>query len=791
MLSPFIKQSFRQIASKKLTSAIQIVGLGIGLGSAILMLSYIIHEYSFDKYHNNSGNIYRVVYEKDCSTPYIMGETLKSEIPEITSKFSIYGLWNVQIKKNEEYIKDDNFILADSSIFTVLDIPIEMGNRKFLHQNSNDIVISDKAARKYFGDKNPLGQPLDIIVSGNKITCNITGVYKKFPSNSSIQAEFIGNIKLTDLVLASQTLNFSSGTQEPKVPNNWEKYGFQTFLLISNSKQVNTIENKATMICLKANPKYDRNSKIHLQPFTSMYLGSQELSNTNPLIDSNLQSIKIFEWIGLLILIIAWFNYILLSTAETKSQLKEIACHKVNGASPGQMAQKAFTHSIIISGISLFPALIFVNLTIPLFNLLFEKNIDSTLLFSPFYFTLIIGLTLLTGIAGGSFISFYTARLKPANLFKPLANLNSTKGVIPSNMLIIFQFLAFILLFSVAIVIEKQVKYSENKGQGFNSSNVLLLKLNDTELRSKLSVIKSRLESNPHVTKVAISSFTPPSDGFINLELQERSTGKAIKEEGLFVGADLIELLQIPMLEGSSFKNITTQQNELIINETAAKKYKVKTGDKLGPVQIKGIVKDFHVHSLHTPIKPVLIFKMNDDGCYELVVRTDGHNNDIIKEVKKTWTEVAPTSFLEYELLTDRIASFYTKERNQVKSITFFTSLAIFLAIIGLLGYVSLTTAKRTKEIGIRKVNGAHITEILIMLNRGFIKWVIISFIIACPIAYYAMRQWLQNFAYKTELSWWVFALAGIVAVAVAVLTVSWQSWRAATRNPVESLRYE
>ena len=522
-----------------------------------------------------------------------------------------------------------------------------------------------------------------------------------------------------------------------------------------------------------------------------MYLGSQELSNTNPLVDSNLQSIKIFEWIGLLILLIAWFNYILLSTAETKSQLKEIACHKVNGASSGQMAKKAFTHSVIISLISLFPALIFANFTIPLFNLLFEKQIDSTLLFSPFYLMLIIALTLFTGIAGGSYISLYTARLKPVNLFKPLANLNSSKKILPSNMLIIFQFLAFILLFSVAIVIEKQVKYSENKGQGFNSSNVMLIKLNDTELRSKLSVIKSRLESNPHVVKFAISSFTPPSEGFINLELQEKSTGKVIKEEGLFVGADLIELLQIPVLEGSSFKNATTQQNELIINETAAKKYRVRVGDKLGPVQIKGIVKDFHVHSLHTPIKPVLIFKMNDDGCYELAIRTDGHNDEIIKDVKKIWTEVSPTSFLEYEMLTDRIASFYTKERNQVKSITFFTSLAIFLAIIGLLGYVSLTTAKRTKEIGIRKVNGAHIGEILMMLNRGFIKWVVISFVIACPISYYAMHQWLQNFAYKTELSWWVFALAGIVAVTVAVLTVSWQSWRAATRNPVESLRYE
>ena len=241
----------------------------------------------------------------------------------------------------------------------MLDIPVKAGNLRYLHQNSNDLVISDKAAYKYFGNKNPVGQPLEVIISGNKINCNISGIFKKFPSNSSIQAEFIGSIKMVDLALASQTLNFSTGKQENKPPDSWDKAGFQTFFLINNNKLISYIENKATLICQNANSKYDKKSKIYLQPFTSMYLHSGELSNINPLAESNLQSIRIFEWIGLLILIIAWFNYILLSTAETKSQLKEIACHKVNGASPFQMTKKAFTHSFIISLISLVPASIF------------------------------------------------------------------------------------------------------------------------------------------------------------------------------------------------------------------------------------------------------------------------------------------------------------------------------------------------------------------------------------------------------------------------------------------------
>lgn len=798
MLSPFIKQSFRQIASKKLTSAIQIVGLGIGLGSVIVMLAYILHENSFDRYHTNSAKIYRVVYNKNCSTPYAMGETFKAEIPEIKNTFRIYAVWNTLLKQRQEFVKVENFILADSSIFSILDIPVLAGNSKMLHRNNNDLAISDKAAKKYFGKTDPIGQPMEISISGKMVICNVSGVFKHFPSNSSLQPDFIGSSKLTEYILGSHTMVFSNGNREEKkddqkkeLSDNWSVQEYQTFILIDQNKNLAAIEKKASQIC-QIHDKNPDKKEIHLQPFTSMYFHSGELWNSDPLKVSNVKTIRLFEGIAILLLLIAWFNYILLSTAETKSQLKEIACCKVMGASAMQIAQKSNIHSLIIVLLSLLPALLFINLIIPLLNQLFDKNIDVSLLFTPLYTATILGVTIITGIAGGSYITFYTIRLKPSDLLLPLAAKPASGMIISTGGPIVFQFFVFILLFSAAITIDKQVRYAEGKNQGFNSNHVLIFRLNDEALKKNANAIKSRLEGNSHILKIAAAATTPPWAGSIQLGIGNDKNSQPIKEEGLFVTPDLIELLKIPVIDGSNFSsNNAEQHGEIIVNELAAQKYKVKVGDQLGAFKIRGIVKDFHLHSLHKPINPLFIIRLNENGCYELVVRSDGNDKEVIAAARKIWTEIAPTTLFEYRSLNDRISSFYGNERKQAKTISFFSFLAIFLSVTGLFGYVSITLLKRTKEIGIRKVNGAHITEILIMLNRGFIKWVIISFIIACPIAYYAMHQWLQNFAYKTELSWWVFALAGAVAVAVAVLTVSWQSWRAATRNPVESLRYE
>jgi putative ABC transport system permease protein len=786
-----ITQIFRLIKSNKLTSFINIFGLGIGLGCTILMATYIIHEFSFDSYHKNSDKIYRVVIEKDCSIPYAMGETIGNEISGFEKIFRIYSVWNTRVKSGEDYNKEDGFILADQEIFSVLDIPIVLGKAQNLLQAPSSLVISDRVAHKYFGNENPLGNSLEVNVSGRKVNFNITGVFKRFPSYSSIQADWIGNIAEAFPIMTNASDIFGKlSTEDAKnIRQNWDKTGFQTFALTSGQINIKEASRKCTAIYQSHKPNDKR--EVYLQPFKQMYLHSENVYSTSPLKTSQLDTIKIYATIATLILLIACINYILLSIADAKKQLKEVACRKVNGASSFQIQKKFLLQSVFISFLSLIPALFFVALIIPLFNQLYDKNLSMQLFLQPPYLMMLAVFILVTGLLAGAYISFYASRLNPLSLLSPVSVKSKSSGA-GNGILIAVQFIVFIFLFSSTLVMEKQLLFSKNGNPGFDVNNVLIFRLDNKEAQNHFSAIKSIVEKNPHVINVAGSHTTPPTQSFMQLTVDNGDKGK-IDEEGLFVCDGLISLLKIPIVEGYDYSPEKPQDKAggLIINQTAAKKYKVRAGELLSGYFVRAVVADFHAHSLHRFINPLMLLHVDDKDATELVVRTDGNNKQVVDDLNTIWKDMAPSTFLEYELLSDRIAGFYAKEEKQAKSVMFFTFMAIFLSIMGLFGYVSLVLIQRTKEIGIRKVSGARVSEVMAMLNRDFVKWVAIAFLIATPIAYYAMNKWLESFAYKTDLSWWIFALAGLLALGIALLTVSWQSWKAATRNPVEALRYE
>ena len=447
--------------------------------------------------------------------------------------------------------------------------------------------------------------------------------------------------------------------------------------------------------------------------------------------------------------------------------------------------------SIVTSFLSIIPALFFLSLIIPFFNQLFNKNLSISLFLKPTYIALLLSLILFTGLVAGAYISFMASKMNPLQLLAPMST-KKQRNIKGKGLLIATQFIIFIFLFSTTTLMEKQIVFSTHKSPGFNSDNILVFKLNNKEIQNQFSIIKSKIATNPHVLSLAGSSFTPPTESFLQLTVSNGENDE-LKEEGLFIGPNLISALSIPILDGEDYTDESSlvDRSELILNKTAAEKYNVKAGEYLGKFYIRAIVADFHAHSLHKFIKPLLLINIGNSDATELVIHTDGNNQHVIHNMQQLWTENSPSSYLEYEFLNDRIEKFYTKERKQVQSLIFFTFMAIALAALGLFGYVSLVLIQRTKEIGIRKVNGARISEVMTMLNKDFVKWVVIAFVIAAPVSWYAMHKWLENFAYKTELSWWIFALAGFLALGIALLTVSWQSWRAATRNPVEALRYE
>jgi putative ABC transport system permease protein len=358
--------------------------------------------------------------------------------------------------------------------------------------------------------------------------------------------------------------------------------------------------------------------------------------------------------------------------------------------------------------------------------------------------------------------------------------------------LVIIQFTIFIFLFSSTLIMEKQLSFLKNSNPGLDAKNVLVFRLDTKEAQKNFLAIKLSMEKNVHVVGIAGSGFTPPTQSFLQLTIDNENNEK-LNEEALFIGEGLISLLKIPIIEGTDYSSEDNQPNSssLIINQAAAKKYNISAGEYLGKFLIKAVVADFHAHSLHRDVRPLLLLHLNNEDVTELVIRTDGNNLKVINDLNTFWKEISPSTFLEFDLLNDRITRFYLKEEKQTKSVMFFAFMAITLASMGLFGFVSLMLIQRTKEIGIRKINGARVTEVMTMLNIDLLKWVAIAFVIATPIAWYTMHRWLQSFAYKTEQSWWIFGLSGILALGLALSTVSWQSWKASPRTTVDAFRYE
>jgi len=341
------------------------------------------------------------------------------------------------------------------------------------------------------------------------------------------------------------------------------------------------------------------------------------------------------------------------------------------------------------------------------------------------------------------------------------------------------------------LTFKKQINFGLNNFKAINPRNIMVCELNSPELQKQIKVLQNELEKDPNVLMTAGSSFIPPFNNFLPIRLQ---TGdESIRFDGLIMGQGMIELLGMEIIDGESFGEYDPENRvNFVLNESAALKYNIKAGDQLNGANIRGIVKDFSAHSIHSLIQPMAILQQNPEKMRLLAIKTNGLNDNAIKtRLENLIAEISPESNPEIKYLTDQIGQFYSREQNQAKLITAFSLLAVSLAVMGLFGIVLITISRRTKEIGIRKVNGARATEVVEMLNKDFLKWVLVAFVLAAPISWYIANRWLSNFAYKTGLSWWIFAIAGILAFAIALLTVSFQSWRAATRNPVEALRYE
>lgn len=783
-----IKAAIRSIIRNKVPSAISILGLGIGLGCIIILMALIIHEKSFDTFIPDYRNVYRIILGTSAQTHYPLPERMAEEFPGVKDFFRYYQANSLQIKTPEdELVREQNFGFADPSVFRIMGIKFISGTPA---NSVSEVAISDKSAMKYFGNLSPVGAVFSVKFTDSFCDLTVSGVYKSFPSNSTLNPLFIADIKLSEKMLRQFQRSLGDYGNEEDQPLDWRYSEFLSYLVLDKNGDPNELS--ARMEKYKEFITVDNKDELHfkLQPVADIYLGSEDINGGFYLRRGNREELKYYEAISILILIISIANYILLSRAGFSERIHELGTRKVFGASNGKIRSMIILESNIIVILSLIPAIFVIDYGMSFINDTLNKTLTSQVFLSPALWILLISVVVLTGTLTGWLIGLNYSRIPALSLISgKLLRLGRSNRW--NYSFLVLHFTIFVILSSGVIAVSKQIKYSMSGYKGIYPENILITELNSDELKNSFTAICNELEKIPGVEKTAGGTFIPPFGNYlpVNLAVAE---GEKVRFDGLIMGEGMTDLLGIEVIDGSSFGPYKPGVPEILINESSAKKYNVKAGDNILVFKVRGIVRDFNAHSLHTLIEPMVILQQNPDKMGLIAIKTSGKNNNaIIKRLKELYTQISPGEIFEVSYLTDRIGVFYSRERNQARIIGAFSLLALILSVMGLFGISLISISKRTKEIGIRKVNGASISEVLLMINADFVKWVLVSIVIAVPASIYLLSEWLKRFAYRTELSWWIFALAGLSAVLIALLTVSWQSLRAATRNPVESLRYE
>lgn len=798
MLLRTLKISIRHFINDKANSFIKLSGLAIGLSIASIILIYSSNELSYDQFHTKGNRIYQMVDSCNAygviwaSAPFVAGPSLQNEFPEVEAYAHHYLISEYNIKKGEATFGEKGIICTESSFFDIFSFEMISGSAKPLDTNPKAIVLTESMARKYFGHKNPVGEILQLELHDTEFDMSICGVMHDFPNNSSIKANMVASIDMSfDDLRHSMISVGGAGPTKEELKTNW-KHGmfFGNYLLLAENVDKAVFQEKVSAYCESYSPDLSM-SHLSMMPFSDVYFNSDGLSNNHVPESGNKQMILVLAMVGLIILLIALINYFNISMAQLFVKKRAIAIYNVCGASRSNIIKQIMIESIAFALITLPFALLVANISLPYVSQLLEKKYELTLLGSLLGLPLIIGITLLSGALSGLVISLKASSPRAIDAIR---NMNNNKQrLMPSKIMLSFQLMTLIVLVVAVFGIFKQLHYSINKNLGFDKENLLVVKFPDKNVKPDYHLFKDLIQSNSDILNVSGAMWLPPTTNNMIMNTKRKDDPEqTVTLFGLYADYNFIETMEFELVKGSSFTpgGATTG---VIVNEMAVKELGLTTiiGEQIGFGDVQGVVKDFHYGSMRNPMTPTLIV-LNTDMIGEMVIRTaPGKTIEVLNYLKKEWAGFGSDTPLAFEFFDSKIQKLYEADVRMAVVITGFALLAVVIAVLGLVGLSLFTCRQRVKEIGIRKVNGAKVSEILALLNKDFVLWVSISFVLACPLAWYAMDTWLSNFAYKTELSWWIFALGGLCALGITTLTVSWQSWRSARRNPVEALRYE
>jgi len=788
MIKNYFKTAWRNLLQNKTFSLINIFGLALGMTCSLVIMLWLKDEINKDKFHQNGKRLYRVMenqyYSGNVSTfdatPGILAENIVKDIPDI--QMASQMLWeeeplftvdNTYDKEKGRYVEKD--------FLRMFSFKLIKGDPATALARPDAVVITKKLAEKYFKGQDAVGKMIKIDNTDNVM---VTGVLDEIPKSSSLTFDFL--------------MSFEQWRKKNDWAKEWGNNGPRCYVMLAQSASIDKVNAKVKNYIKTKNK--DSNVELFLQNFGESYLYSDwENGKQN---GGRIEYVKIFSIVAIIILVIACINFMNLATARSLRRAREIGVRKVVGASKRQLIAQFIGESLFVSFIAIFFSLLIVFLLLPSFNTLTEKHLSIDLT-DPSFLLILLGLTLVTGIISGSYPALFMSSLRPIIVLKGLLKFRSGATYF-RKALVVFQFALSIILILGMIVIYRQIDFIHNKNLGFAKEDLLYMPL-EGELQKTYPTFKEQLLKQPGIKSVTSAQSSPLEVGSSTYGVRwpGKDTTKLILFSSNPVTYDYIKTMGIQMAAGRDFGNeYGLDTMNYLVNEAAAKKigYKDPVGKELtmwgDKGMIIGVMKDYHHNSLHVPIEPLILrlHKMSWGGTYwgNVIVRTEkGKTKQAIASMEKLYKQFNPGFPFKYYFTDDEIANRYKAEYTVSKLSRYFAFLAIFISCLGLFGLVTFTAEQKTKEIGIRKVLGASVTGIVSMLSKEFLTLVLIASVIAFPVAWWAMHRWLNDFAYRVNIGWSVFVVAGIIAMLIALLTISFQSIKAAIANPVKSLRTE
>ncbi len=799
MIKNYLKVALRNLRKQKGYAFINILGLAVGIAASVLIFLYITDELSYDRFHENAEQTFRLTADwsnkgdsriHQLGTPWILAQTIRDKYPQVKYITQVTGpIGDVIVRYKDQAVKESDVFCAESSVFDVFTFPLIKGEPESSLRDPNTVVLSQALAAKFFQDADPMEKTIEILAGGRTQSLKVTGVIQNIPQNSHFRFEMLISMK----------------TIFPEPSLGWTNNNYTTYVTLQEGVTQTLMEEKLVEI----DRVYFEGGREHipwiwtLEPLSKIHLHSDLVTGNQP--NGSIAYIRLFSVVAVLLLLIAGINFVNLATARSARRAKEVGLRKVVGSQRKQIIRQFLGESVLISLISLVLAVILIQAALPLYQNMTGKTLGLSYLGNPFVIPGLVGLALAVGFLAGLYPALFLSSFKLTDVLKGSSFTGRRKGsLFLRNGLVVFQFSMSILLIIGTLVIFRQLNYIKNQNLGFDKEHVVVIHNADT-LEERLNTFRDQLKQQSNVVGVSSSRSIPgwgtPNWG-IGVEGVPRE--RPLNMNFMTCNQDFAETLNIGMIEGRFMsKDFPSDKDAVVINKKAAEYFgipdpinkKLRIWWTQKDITIIGVIDNFHFESLHRNVRPMgyILPEVTDSTSLPfLLVKTGSAiTTDLLAQLRKTWNSISGGLPFEFSFLDERVNALYQNDNQAGKIVTIFSFLAIFIACLGLFGLAAFVAEQRTKEIGVRKILGASIPNIMWILTGQFVKWVIVANLIAWPVGYWIMNRWLQGFAFRASLSVWIFFISGLAALAIAALTVSSQVVKAALTNPVDSLRYE